>query len=59
MKGLDSLQRKLEKGELLPGDGVMADRGFNVGDRLKEMELERNIPPFLRDRARVSESEVI
>ena len=53
------LKRKLEYGELQPGDAVMADRGFSISDRLIEMELELNIPPFLHDRPRFSAEEVI
>ena len=35
--------------ELLePGDAVMADKGFDVEDLLKEKGVVLNIPPFLQ-----------
>ena len=32
---------------LEPGDNVMADRGFDVGDVLEARGIMLNIPPFL------------
>ncbi|XP_071819845.1 uncharacterized protein [Apostichopus japonicus] len=46
---LTVLNMKLECGEILPGDGIMADRGFNIGEDLQELALKINVPPFLRE----------
>ena len=53
------LQQKLNAGELLPGDAVMADKGFLIQHELEEMGLCSNIPPFLRDKVRFSPLENI
>ena len=41
------------------GDSVMADRGFNIQDALKELGVEQNIPAFLDGRDQLEEEEVI
>lgn len=48
------LQEKLNTDELLPGDAVMADKGFLIKQELEDMGLQLNIPPFLKDKPRFS-----
>lgn len=43
---LSILEEKVKGGELLPGDTILADKGFNVHDVFSNLELELNIPVF-------------
>ena len=43
---------------LRPGDEVMADRGFTIGEQLFARQVKLNIPPFLKKRAQMTEKEV-
>ena len=46
--------------ELLePGDSVMADRDFDVEEDLALVRVRLNIPPFLRGKDQLSESELV
>ena len=49
----------VEVGEILVGDSIMADKGFDIGSELSEIGLNLNIPPFLRDQSSFSEDDVI
>ena len=40
------------------GDSVMADKGFNIDDLLKENGVGLNIPPFLQSQAQFSAQDV-
>ena len=40
------------------GDSVMADKGFDIEDLLREKEVDLNIPPFLESRTQFSAAEV-
>ena len=42
---LEVLKHKIAVGEIKEGDAVMADKGFDIDDKLKEFKLELNIPP--------------
>ena len=44
---LETLKNKVKVGEILAADAVMADKGFDIGDELKKINLGLNIPPFL------------
>ena len=44
---------------LQPGDGLMADRGFDIGDDCASRNIHLNIPPFRYGRGQLSASEVI
>ena len=44
---------------MLTGDVVMADKGFDIGDEQKKVNMELNIPPFLADQSAFSEGDVI
>ena len=43
---------------LEPGDNVMADRGFDVGDLLHQHGITLNIPPFLGQREQLTSRKV-
>lgn len=40
------LESLMQRGYLHPGDSIMADKGFRIEDKLAEMGLKLNIPPF-------------
>jgi hypothetical protein len=44
---------------LLPGDEVMADRGFTISEELCFRRVKLNIPAFMKGRDQLSEQEVI
>ncbi|XP_052784430.1 uncharacterized protein LOC128220189 [Mya arenaria] len=44
---------------LLPGDEVMADRGFTIGEDLCSRRVKLNIPAFMKGRSQLSEQETI
>ena len=56
---LDILKSKVAVGEILAADAVMADKGFDIGDELKKVNLRLNIPPFLANQSAFSEGDVI
>ena len=41
-----------------PGDSIMADKSFNIGDLLVGKCAKLNVPPFLRDKAQFSKKNV-
>ena len=43
---LETLKNKVKVGEILAADAVMADKGFDIGDKLKKINLGLNIPPI-------------
>ena len=45
-------------GEILAADAVMADKGFDIGDELKRINLGLNIPPFLANQSAFTEGDV-
>ena len=57
--GSDILKNKVAVGEILADDAVMADKGFDIGDELKNANLHLNIPPFLANQSAFSEGDVI
>ena len=44
---------------LLPGDEVMADRGFTIGEELCARQVKLNIPAFMKGRSQLSAQETI
>ena len=56
---LEVLKHKIAVGEIKEGDAVMADKGFDIDDKLKELKLELNIPPYLKDKVGFEEDDVI
>ena len=44
---------------LHPGDMILADRGFTIRDILYAKQVDLNIPPFLKGRARLTREEEI
>ena len=40
------LRKLLQTGHIECGDAIMADKGFRIGNELRELGLELNIPPF-------------
>ena len=41
------------------GDSVMADRGFDIQDDLTLRGVRLNIPPFLKGKSQLTESELV
>jgi len=56
---LDFLAKKKIEGEVIEGDSIMADKGFEIQTELDKFGLKLNIPPFLKDKPQFNESEVI
>ena len=56
---LETLKNKVKVGEILAADAVMADKGFDIGDELKKINLGLNIPPFLANQSAFTEGDVI
>lgn len=56
---LEILKNKVAVGEILAADAVMTDKGFDIGDELKKVNLRLNIPPFLANQSAFSEGDVI
>ncbi|XP_068696486.1 uncharacterized protein [Montipora foliosa] len=56
---LDILDKKVMVGEIKKGDGIMADKGFDIQNDLKKLGLQLNIPPFLKDKVGFEEDDVI
>lgn len=44
---------------LLPGDEIMADRGFTIGEELCSRRVKLNIPAFMKGRSQLSAQEQI
>ena len=44
--------------KLLPGDLVLADRGFDIGDSVAAMQAKLHIPSFTRGKSQLSATEV-
>lgn len=42
----EMLKDLLDEGYLLQGDGLMADKGFNIEEEVEKCGLQLNIPPF-------------
>ena len=45
--------------QLLPGDLVLADRGFNIGDLVAEYRAEAVLPAFTKGKSQLSAKEVL
>ena len=45
--------------EVEDGDSMMADKGFDIEEDLKNIGLQLNIPPFLKYKPHFNENEVI
>ena len=56
---LETVKLKVQCGELIEGDAIMADKAFDSGDDLAKVKLKLNIPPFLRDKEGFEEDDVI
>lgn len=46
-------------GTLQPGDGLMADWGFDIGDECASQNIDLNITPFRYGHGQLSASEVV
>ena len=55
---LNLLAQKVSLGEVLPGDAIMTDKGFDIGSELNKLKLKLNIPPFLGSDTQFEESDV-
>ena len=53
------LKQKLAVDKIKIGDAIMADKGFDMEDKLKQIGFRLNIPPFLKDKVGFEEDDVI
>ena len=56
---LEVLRQKVIAGEIKKGNSIMADKGFDIQNDLKKLDLQLNIPPFLKDKVGFEEDDVI
>ena len=56
---LELLSSKKEVSEVEDRDSIMADKGFDIEEDLKNIGLQSNIPPFLKEKPQFNENEVI
>ena len=56
---LDLLSTKKEVSEILDGDSIMTDKGFDIEGDLQIIGLELNNASFLKEQPQFNESEVI
>lgn len=55
------IESHLKTGKILPGDGVMADKGFRIDEDFEDLKgigLELNIPPFTVSGAQMKDTDV-
>ena len=57
--GFSVLREKVIAGEIKKGGSIMADKGFDIQNDLKKLDLLLNIPPFLKDKVGFEEDDVI
>ena len=51
-------KEKVMLGEIKKGDSIMADKGFDIHNNLKRLDLKLNIPPYLKDKVGFEEDDV-
>ena len=56
---LDVLSRKKKVSEILEGDSIMADKGFDIRGDLQKIGLQLNIPPFLKEKPQVIRTQTV
>ena len=56
---LELLSSKKEVSEVEDDDSIMADKGFDIEEDLKQIGLQLNSPPFLKENLQFNENEVI
>jgi len=54
----NSSQSRVEFKHLLPGDVVLADRGFNISDDVAMMQAKLHLPAFTRGKKQLNAMEV-
>lgn len=54
----EQLLQLIDCNYLKPGDGLMADKGFNIESCVEELNLKLNIPPFAVSGMQMSENDV-
>lgn len=54
-----TLKQLVGMGYLKEGDGIMADKGFDIAKEVEETGLRLNIPPFAKSGVQMSSSDVI
>lgn len=55
----EMLKDLLDEGYLLQGDGLMADKGFNIEEEVEKCELQLNIPPFATTGKQMTKSDAL
>ena len=56
---LEILRQKVTSGEIKKGDSIIADKGFDIPNDLKKLDLNLNIPPYLKDEVGFEGDDVI
>ena len=54
---LEILRQKVTSGEIKKGDSITPDKGFDIPNDLKNLDLKLNIPPYLKDKVGFQEED--
>ena len=55
---IQQLKSLLRMGYLVPGDSLMADKGFRIAEELESLGLQLNIPPFAKAAMQMTKQDV-
>lgn len=56
---LKQLELLMQQKKVLPGDGIMVDKGFLIANEIKELGLKLWIPPFASADSQMSQADVL
>lgn len=55
---LRQVQLLMQQGKILPGDGIMVDKGYHISGEIKELGLKLWIPPYASSATQMSAADV-